>query len=127
MTLPSINEPTAAERRPSIKFSLPTIDRDALASTTNTRGLTNAIDLSDPWSSATPRLSDLSVKVVQAAEGSKRINREVSSLAQLRLSNMRLHGREDDMKLLKSKLRDLAKKEEGAALPEIVLVSGVSG
>ena len=116
---------SASERR--VKSSLPTNDGDELASTTNTRRLTDVTDLSDSSSFATPRLSDLSGKVVQAAAGSKRINREVPSLARLRLSNMRLHGREGDMKLLKNKLRDLAKKEKGAALPEIVLVSGVSG
>jgi hypothetical protein len=41
------------------------------------------------------------------------INKQSSNnIGQLRLSNMKLHGREDDIKLLRGKLRKLAKKNE---------------
>ena len=55
-----------------------------------------------------------------------------SSLShQLHLSNMKLHGREDDMTLLSVKLFELKRGvEEGNstdALPELILISGVSG
>eukprot|EP00577_Skeletonema_sp_RCC1716_P007083 CAMPEP_0113418348 /NCGR_PEP_ID=MMETSP0013_2-20120614/26158_1 /TAXON_ID=2843 ORGANISM="Skeletonema costatum, Strain 1716" /NCGR_SAMPLE_ID=MMETSP0013_2 /ASSEMBLY_ACC=CAM_ASM_000158 /LENGTH=559 /DNA_ID=CAMNT_0000305577 /DNA_START=97 /DNA_END=1772 /DNA_ORIENTATION=- /assembly_acc=CAM_ASM_000158 len=69
-----------------------------------------------------------------AAESSQNINNRISNSAQLRVSNMQLHGRDDDIKLLRSKLRELAKKddcdEEDAAknhVGEMILVSGTSG
>eukprot|EP00984_Skeletonema_dohrnii_P030270 scaffold21650_cov76-Skeletonema_dohrnii-CCMP3373.AAC.1 len=72
--------------------------------------------------------------VVTAAESSQNINKQISNIAQLRLSNMQLHGRDDDIKLLRSKLRGLAKKddcdEEDAVenhVGEMILVSGSSG
>eukprot|EP00985_Skeletonema_marinoi_P019437 scaffold11145_cov104-Skeletonema_marinoi.AAC.2 len=71
-----------------------------------------------------------------AAESSRNINRESANIAQLRVSNMKLHGRDDHMKLIRSKLRELAKAkdvdedEEDAAkyhVGEMILVSGTSG
>jgi hypothetical protein len=79
---------------------------------------------------STRQLSD---KVVKAAEDARRGSNlhRTTSLAQLRLVNMRLHGREDDIKLLKSKLVELKNRSadtggEGKR-PELILVSGVSG
>ena len=75
---------------------------------------------------------ELSDRVTLAAAKSRRWNMKTiksSSLAQLRLTNMKLHGREEDVKLFRCKLQEL-KKGVGKGkkvLPEIVLVSGVSG
>ena len=55
------------------------------------------------------------------------------SIAQLRLSGLSLHGREDDLKLLKSKLRELPNNCDHAAgggsrqQLEMLLVAGISG
>eukprot|EP00984_Skeletonema_dohrnii_P034984 scaffold34589_cov163-Skeletonema_dohrnii-CCMP3373.AAC.1 len=74
--------------------------------------------------------------VVTAAESSKKINKQISSnIAQLRLSNMKLHGRDDDIKLLRRKLQELTEVKDGdekdAAknlhVGEMILVSGTSG
>ena len=94
-------------------------------------------------STQTHLLADI---VVTAAQNSQKINRqEPNSIAQLRLSNMQLHGRDDDIKLLRSKLRELAKKKDDKedAAPQnngrhaestdksisnnLILVSGKSG
>eukprot|EP00984_Skeletonema_dohrnii_P016924 scaffold7607_cov82-Skeletonema_dohrnii-CCMP3373.AAC.3 len=82
-------------------------------------------------SSSTRHLAEI---VVTAAESSQNINKQISNIARLRLSNMQLHGRDDDIKSLRSKLRELAKKddcvEEDAAknhVGEMILVSGTSG
>eukprot|EP00984_Skeletonema_dohrnii_P006051 scaffold2140_cov74-Skeletonema_dohrnii-CCMP3373.AAC.1 len=54
-------------------------------------------------------------------------------IAQLRVSNMQLHGRDNDIKLLRSKLRALAEKKYGEGdaakrgVGEMILVSGTSG
>ena len=85
-----------------------------------------------PSRSSTQHLADI---VVTAAESSQKINNQIFNIAQLRVSNMQIHGRDDDIKLLRSKLRDLAEKkdvgdEEYAAKSragEMVLVSGTSG
>lgn len=79
----------------------------------------------------------LSEKVVSAARFSQKMNRRQSSnLPHLNLVKMRLHGRDDNMKLLKNKLREFAKaKNSGdddghddvARRLELLLVSGVSG
>ena len=81
--------------------------------------------------SSTQDLADI---VVTAAESSQQINTQISNIAQLRISNMKLHGRDDDIKLLRRKLRELAKKKDGdedaAAkmhVGEMILVSGTSG
>eukprot|EP00984_Skeletonema_dohrnii_P038658 scaffold42165_cov155-Skeletonema_dohrnii-CCMP3373.AAC.4 len=94
--------------------------------------------------SSTQDLADI---VITAAESSRNINRESANIAQLRVSNMQLHGRDDEMKLLRNKLRELAKAdsagrrsprsvaskdgdEEHAAkyhVGEMILVSGTSG
>ncbi len=92
-------------------------------------------------SSTTQILADT---VVAAA--SRKINTRASNIAQLRLSNLKLHGRDDDIKLLRSKLRELAKKDENKdaaqnnetgddeSIPNnkksssnLILVSGTSG
>jgi len=75
---------------------------------------------------------ELSDRVIQAAKSTRLGNAESiksSSLAQLRLSNMKLHGREEDIKLLRCKLQELKKGvgEGKKELPKIVLISGVSG
>jgi len=82
----------------------------------------------------TQKLSEI---VNTAAARSGRTNNKVPSLAQLRLANMKLHGRENDMKLLRGKLLELKKKgkEDGSSnssstdtsLPELILISGISG
>ncbi len=50
--------------------------------------------------------------VVTAAERSQKINPQEPNIAHLRLSNMKLYGRDDDIKLLRSKLRELAKERK---------------
>ena len=55
---------------------------------------------------------EISERVVKAAESNRRSKKVTSSLAQLRLANMKLHGRENDMKLLRSKLLDLKKNSK---------------
>eukprot|EP00985_Skeletonema_marinoi_P020186 scaffold11867_cov245-Skeletonema_marinoi.AAC.1 len=81
--------------------------------------------------SSTQDLADI---VVTATESSQQINTQISNIAQLRISNMKLHGRDDDIKLLRRKLRELAKKKDGdedaAAnkhVGEMIFVSGTSG
>ena len=83
--------------------------------------------------SATSRVSiceQLSNAVLEAAGSSKRasLKQRLSSftLAQLRLVDMKLHGREDDMALLKDKLSNIANTNDVNAR-EIILVAGVSG
>jgi predicted ATPase len=66
-------------------------------------------------SSSTRHLADI---VVTAAQNRRKINKQSSNIDKLRLSNMKLHGREENIKLLRGKLRDLAKNkknEEDAA------------
>eukprot|EP00984_Skeletonema_dohrnii_P034356 scaffold33538_cov179-Skeletonema_dohrnii-CCMP3373.AAC.1 len=82
-------------------------------------------------SSSTRQLAEV---VVTAAESSRQINKQISNIAQLRLSNMQLHGRDDDIKLLRSKLRETAKKDDCDEeddvknhVGEMILVSGKSG
>ncbi len=60
-------------------------------------------------SSSTRQLADI---VVTAAKSSRKINTQAANIAQLRLSNMKLHGRDDDIKLLRRKLRELIKKKD---------------
>eukprot|EP00984_Skeletonema_dohrnii_P000213 scaffold65_cov186-Skeletonema_dohrnii-CCMP3373.AAC.2 len=82
-------------------------------------------------SSSTRHLAEI---VVAAAESSKN-NKRISNIAQLRISNMQLHGRDDDIKLLRRKLRELAKNDDGDEedamqnhhVGEMILVSGTSG
>jgi predicted ATPase len=82
-------------------------------------------------SSSTRHLAEI---VVTAAESSRQINKQISNIAQLRISNMQLHGRDDDIKLLRRKIRGLVKEKDGdeedAAknyVGEMILVSGTSG
>lgn len=72
----------------------------------------------------TQKLSDQVLRA-SAVESSNRrkLVRQRTTLAQLHLANMKLHGREDDLKLLKSKLVKL----DDDSRPELLLVSGVSG
>ena len=58
-----------------------------------------------PTRSNSKSLSD-SDAVIKAARNSRKVNKH-ASLTQLRITNMKLHGREDDMKLLRDKLREL--------------------
>jgi len=82
-------------------------------------------------SSSTRHLAEI---VVTAADSSQKINKQISNIAQLRVSNMQLHGRDDDVKLLRRKLRELAQKKDGVEedavknhVGEMILVSGSSG
>eukprot|EP00984_Skeletonema_dohrnii_P024625 scaffold13772_cov154-Skeletonema_dohrnii-CCMP3373.AAC.6 len=77
---------------------------------------------------------DLANIVITAAESSRNINRESDNIARLRVSNMKLHGRDDDIKLLRRKLRELTKKKDGddedaikSHVGEMIFVSGASG
>ena len=83
-------------------------------------------------SSSSRNTRELSDMVVKAAESSRKSKRATSSLAQLRLANMKLHGREEDMKLLRRKLLEQKNKtnEKNNAthyLPGLILISGISG
>ncbi len=94
-------------------------------------------------SSSTQQLAEI---VVTAAKSSRKMNTQASDIAQLRLSNMKLHGRDDDIKLLRSKLRELDKKNDDkeeqknngrhddesnhnkqSTNNNLILVSGISG
>jgi predicted ATPase len=82
-------------------------------------------------SSSTRHLAEI---VVTAAESSRNINKQISNIAQLRLSNMQLHGRDDDIKLLRRKLQELTEEKDGDEedavknhVGEMILVSGTSG
>ena len=55
---------------------------------------------------------ELSKMVTEAAKSAKKTNNVSSSLARLRLANMKLHGRDDDIQLLKNKLLELKKKSK---------------
>ena len=82
---------------------------------------------------------ELTDKVLTASVKARRhsYREEEPSLAQLHLTNMRLHGRENDLKLLNSKLRDLNKVQSSDATtnnsdvikprPQLLLVAGASG
>lgn len=73
----------------------------------------------------TQELSDM---VVKAAKNSRRVNKAASNLTQLNLIDMKLYGREEDMKLLRSKLLALKNRADATeTMPELVLISGVSG
>jgi hypothetical protein len=57
--------------------------------------------------SSSKSLADI---VISAAESSQKLNAASSNIAQLRVSNMNLHGRDDEIKLLRGKLREMIKK-----------------
>ena len=79
-------------------------------------------------SAAAATMEDLSNMVAKAAKQSRGTNKVTAmSLARLNIANMKLHGREDDMKVLESKLLDLKNDNSSSKLPELVLISGVSG
>ena len=126
------------------------------------------IDMNSSVGTTPTNTREISERVVKAAESSRRSKKVTSSLAQLRLANMKLHGREKDMKLLRGKLLELKKNskwdkndnsannstdkgtkdeikgstlvredsrrrtsivniEQTGILPELILISGVSG
>jgi len=82
--------------------------------------------------SSTQHLTDIVVTAAESSQNQK-INKQIFNIAQLRVSNMQLHGRDDDIKLLRSKLRELAEKKHGeedaakSRVGEMILVSGTSG
>ena len=82
-------------------------------------------------SSSAATMEDLSNMVAKAAKQARGTNKVTAmSLARLNVANMKLHGREDDMKVLESKLLDLKNNDDNSSskkLPELVLISGVSG
>ncbi len=80
--------------------------------------------------------------IVTAAKSSRKINIDAANIgiAQLRLSNLKLHGRSDDIKLLRSKLQEFHKKKKNdeerhdesnlkrqSTNNNLILVSGTSG
>ena len=79
--------------------------------------------------SSAATMEDLSNMVAKAAKQARGTNKVTAmSLARLNVANMKLHGREDDMKVLESKLLDLKNDDNSSSkLPELVLISGVSG
>jgi predicted ATPase len=109
-----------------------------MISSTNRRSVTFAVHTKDAHHSPSKRrrssTQELAAIVVTAAESSQQINKKIPNIARLRVSNMQLHGRDDDIKLLRSKLRELAKTkggdDEDAAknhVGEMIFVSGTSG
>jgi hypothetical protein len=71
--------------------------------------------------SSAQHLADI---VVTAAQSRRTINKRSSStIDQLRLSNMNLHGREDDIKLLREKLRELVRRTKKMLLKMIMLAN----
>eukprot|EP00984_Skeletonema_dohrnii_P017193 scaffold7774_cov88-Skeletonema_dohrnii-CCMP3373.AAC.3 len=85
----------------------------------------SSIISSSTGESSTQHLAEI---VVTAAQS----NQKSSNIVQLRLSNLKLHGRENDIKLLRGKLRELAKKKDVNAAEEnnntnLILVSGTCG
>ena len=83
-------------------------------------------------------LQELSKIVIKTATSSKKFNKRSTALSQLAIESMTLHGREDHLQLLKSKLRDFAGKSDTSATadesnkaevhqPELLLVAGLSG
>ena len=81
----------------------------------------SAIEYSIGRTSVTQNLANIAV---EASEKSRKINR-AASLAELGLSKVGLHGRDDEVKLLRRKLRDLATNQTSAN--DIILVAGKSG
>ena len=71
----------------------------------------------------------LSNLVEKAARSSRIVNanKENLNLHQLRLSNMKLHGREDDMKLLRDKLLELKQKKHKQMVRRLSSSFGRSG
>lgn len=80
-------------------------------------------------------LQELSERVVTTATSSKKFNKRSATLSQLALDNVKLHGRDDHVKLLKRKLRDFTVKKDStdesnkaeAHQSELLLVAGASG
>lgn len=102
---------------------------ESLADSISSSNVSRPIRLSlndDEGGGHRPNAEKLQTVVAKAAESSRRMmvrqKLSSSSLAQLRVSNLKLHGREDGMALLKDKLSSM--DEVGQ---ELVLVAGVSG
>jgi len=120
--------PTVRERERAIHTILK-VQKVSMSMSTTSHGSS----LRGSNSSSTRHLAEI---IVTAAESSQHTNKQISNMniAQLRLSNMQLHGRDDDIKLLRRKLRELAKKDGGDEedavknhVGEMILVSGTSG
>ena len=79
-------------------------------------------------SSTTRNLANIAV---EAAENSRKINRAASNLSQLHLTKTSLYGRDNEIKLLRRKLRDLGWNRkgdgEGTMATNLILVAGKSG
>ena len=85
----------------------------------------------------TSGLQELSERVIKRATISKKFNKRSTALSQLALESMNLHGREDHLQLLKSKLSDFAGNADTSTTdekntaevhqPELLLVAGLSG
>lgn len=111
---------------------------------------------SNTRTSSTRELEEMVLKASQQSNNKRKSStkrKSICTLSQLRIGNMKLHGRENDMKLLQSKLlelkkniisnkdvdldeedeiaRKLAANEQSnntnTVLPSLVLVSGISG
>ena len=73
-------------------------------------------------------MRQLSNKVMTAAKSSRQIRRHSTNLSQLNLANMHLHGREEDMNILKSKLRNnIINNDADNDSHELLLIAGISG
>ena len=81
-------------------------------------------------------MRDISDSVIKASRTSRLLSSisSTSSLSQLNLSNMQLHGREEELKLLKSRLRSTfitkvedSDDENAESRQSLLLVGGVSG
>jgi len=121
-----------------------------------TTPLTQNSNRSNTRTSSTRELEEMVLKASQQSNNKRKSStkrKSICTLSQLRIGNMKLHGRENDMKLLLGKLLELKKnsnvsknddldEEDGIAqklaaneqsnntstvLPSLVLVSGISG
>ena len=79
------------------------------------------------------RLHKLLGEVTDSARGSSKFDKTSMALSQLALGDLSLHGREDHLELLKSKLRDFTagnannSSDQGAETDHLLLVAGASG
>lgn len=75
------------------------------------------------------QLSDVVTQAAKISRKASQLSSQSSSLTQLNLANMHLHGRDEDMNLLKRKLHEFAKVDDADAARrlELLLVAGVSG
>ena len=101
-----------------------------MSSSKNSQPRREASSSSSSNTSSTRHLASI---VVEAAASSRNINKAASNLAQLRISKTNLYGRDDEIKLLRDKLIELAAKnscegdEQQISATNTILVAGKSG